>query len=375
MPATVINDQPIPAQPGQTLLEAASQAGIAIPTLCHDPRVTPAGACRMCVVEEVGGRNRLITACSTPTSEGMVVRTDTPRVLAARKLVIELLLTDHPNDCMICEANGNCRLQDYAYQLGVRAPLTRPGQFTEPVDDSSPVIAIDRNKCILCGRCVRACNEIQVHGVLNFGERGHKARIIADFDTMLGESTCVSCGECVSVCPVGALTEKGARSQGRPWELWSVPTICTYCGVGCSLELQVRDGAPSGFVASPFPMASQPPHGPQLGNRIVKVKTNPERGVNRGTLCVKGRFGFDFVHSPDRLTAPLIKRDGRFEESNWEDALSLVAERFTHIRDTHGGDALATLASAKCTNEENYLIQKFTRAVFHTNNMDHCARL
>jgi predicted molibdopterin-dependent oxidoreductase YjgC len=214
------------------------------------------------------------------------------------------------------------------------------------------MIERDLNKCILCGRCVRACNEVQVNEVIDMGFRGKRAKIITAWDLPYGESSCVFCGECVSVCPTGALIEAQAKFQGRPWQVEKVQTTCVYCGTGCQLDLNVVDG------------------------RVVKVTSDYRHGPpNDGCLCVKGRFGNDFIHHPDRLTRPLILENGRFREAEWDEALGLVAQRLGVIKEANGPDALAFLASARCTNEENYLLQKFTRAVIGTNHIDHCARL
>jgi len=214
------------------------------------------------------------------------------------------------------------------------------------------MIERDLNKCILCGRCVRGCNEVQVNEVIDIGYRGGRAKIVTAFDRDYGDSDCVFCGECVSLCPTGALTEKMAKFTGRTWELEKTRTTCTYCGTGCQLDLNVRHG------------------------RIVKVTSDFRHGApNFGSLCVKGRFAYDFIHHRDRLTRPLIKEDGEFREAEWDEALDLVTLGLTAVRSDHGPDAIGVLASARCTNEENYLLQKFARAVIGTNNIDHCARL
>jgi predicted molibdopterin-dependent oxidoreductase YjgC len=346
-----IDGKEITTSQGNTILMAAHRAGIEIPTLCYHPRLPASGACRVCVVE-VEGRPVLGASCAMPVADGMVVQTQSPRVLEARKLAIELLLASGDHNCLTCQANGSCALQERAYELGIET-LGFPVQSPEyPKDKSNKIIERDLNKCILCGRCVKACNDVQVNEVLDIGHRGGEAKIVTAFDLPYGESPCVFCGECVSLCPTGALTEAGAKFQGRPWDLQKVRTTCAYCGTGCQLDLNVHKG------------------------RVVKVTSDYHHGVpNFGSLCVKGRFAYDFIHHDDRLTAPLIREDGAFRKAEWDEALSLVAGQFSEIKAKYGPDAIAVLASARCTNEENYLLQKFTRGVLGTNNIDHCARL
>jgi predicted molibdopterin-dependent oxidoreductase YjgC len=346
-----IDGKEVTTAAGNTILMAARQAGIRIPTLCYHPKLPISGACRACVVE-VQGRPFLVASCAMPAADGMVVRTRTERVMRARRLVVQLLLAGGDHNCLTCQANGACELQDMAYELGVESldfPVDSPGY---PKDRSNAMIERDLNKCILCGRCVRACNEVQVNEVIEFGYRGGRAKIVTAWDLPYGESNCVFCGECVAVCPTGALTEAQAKFQGRPWGLEKVRTTCGYCGTGCQLDLNVVDG------------------------RVVKVTSDYRYGPpNYGSLCVKGRFGYDFIDHPERLTRPLIREDGAFREAGWDEALDLVAGRLGEIREASGPDAVAVLASARCTNEENYLLQKFTRGVLGTNNIDHCARL
>jgi len=345
-----INDAEVTFEPGQTILEAARETGIAIPTLCHFKDTTPTGACRVCVVEVAGART-LLPACATPAAPGMVVQTESERVVAARTTVIELLLAAGNHNCLICEANGACELQDLAYRYHLGPPaFGKPPGTNYYYEDTNSMIVRDNSKCIMCGRCVRACNERQVNLAIDIGYRGTETTIVALGDLPYIESECVFCGECVQACPTAALLDKQAMKQGRPWELTQVRSTCPYCGVGCQIDLHVREG------------------------RIVKV-TGADALPNEGRLCVKGRFGWQFVHHPDRLKTPLIKEQGVFREASWDEALKLVASRFQEIKEQEGPEKIGGWCSARVTNEENYLMQKFLRAVIGTNHVDHCARL
>jgi predicted molibdopterin-dependent oxidoreductase YjgC len=349
--SVVIDGREIEGEPGQTIYETAKSNDIYIPVLCYHPAAKSAGACRVCVVEVEGART-LSASCAQPITNGMVVNTKSERVINARRLAVELLLSSGNHNCLVCEKNGDCLLQDLAYQLGIDEPrfdIEPPGY---EIEDKNPMITRDMNRCIMCGRCVRACNEVQVNSVLDFQYRGAKSTVGPAFGNRYEDSDCVFCGECVSVCPVGALSEKAARFRGRSWEFEKVRTTCTYCGVGCQMYLNVKD------------------------NKVVKVTSDYDLGEpNWGSLCIKGRFGYDFIHNRERLEKPLIKKNGEFEEATWDEVLDFVADKLCGIKEKTGPDSIAVLASARCTNEENYLIQKFARATIGTNNVDHCARL
>jgi formate dehydrogenase major subunit len=280
----------------------------------------------------------------------MEVQTDTERVHGARKLVVELLLASGHHDCLVCEANGNCRLQDLAYRYGIRELKFPRSEERYPVEDENPFIVRDFSRCILCGRCVQACNEVVVNRAISLGYRGARSKIVTGGDMPYHESECVMCGQCVQVCPVGALTEKKATGLGRPWETEKIRTTCPYCGVGCQIHLHVRDG------------------------RIVKATGVEEAEPNHGRLCVKGRFGYDFIYSKERLTTPLIREGEGFREASWDEALDLVADRLKEIIAKHGPDSVAGVSCARSLNEDSYQMQKLFRAVFKTNNIDHCAR-
>ncbi|MBU4361742.1 formate dehydrogenase subunit alpha, partial [bacterium] len=360
-----INNKKIMVEAETTILNAAKQAGIKIPTLCTMPEIDHnPGSCRICVVE-VEGLPTLVASCVYPVREGLVIHTHSERVIKTRKTILELLLNRHPLDCMTCEKNGNCDLQDLAYELGIKE--SRFGRIDKELllDESNPFILRDLNKCILCRRCVEVCNEVQQSKAIGVGYRGTNTKIIAGLGDKLGHETkmtvdsvdnpdysqCVSCGQCVAVCPVGALIDKAAQGKGRVWEFEKVKTTCSYCGCGCNFDFNIKDG------------------------KVVKVTSNPESVVNGINLCVKGRFGYDYIHHKDRLTAPLIRKNGKLKKASWEEAYQLISSKFTQIKKESGNDSLAVLSSAKCTNEENYLLMKFGRAVLGTNNVDHCARL
>ena len=352
-----IDGKTIVAERGMTILQAARRGGIHIPTLCDHPALPVAGACRICLVE-VERSPKLLTACSTPAEAGMVVRTAAPRVLAARRAVVELILIRHPLDCFSCSSNGKCELQDVAYELGIKAsPFTEEGDTCRSyaIEDANPFYVRDMNKCILCGRCVRACDSLARCHAIDFQNRGIRTMVQPPVGRDLEHSDCTFCGQCVQLCPVGALSEKASAGKGRPWELRSVKTTCSYCGVGCELDIQVN--ARTG--------------------RIANVTTDYESptSLNDGRCCVKGRFAWQFVHSEDRLTRPLIREKGLFREAGWSEALDVVAARMKAIRDASGPDALGFFSSARCTNEENYLFQRLAREVMGTNNVDHCAHL
>lgn len=356
MPRITIDGKSIDAPEGMTVLYAAKMLDIPIPTLCHHPKLTPFGGCRLCLVE-IKGIPRPVTSCTTPVSEGMEVLTSTPLIEDLRRTVLELILSDHPNDCMVCEKAGDCTLQELAYFYGLRENRFEGERRRYTKRDGNPFIERDLEKCILCGRCVKVCDEVQGVGAIDFGYRGFNSKICTPFEKDLD---CEFCGQCVSVCPTGALTGKQWAFKGRQKDVKEVDTVCTFCGTGCNITLHVRR------------------------DEVIRV-TSKEDTWNEGWLCVKGRFGYKFINSPDRLTTPLIRIKGKdsseidpmsnFREATWEEALDLIASKLKEIKEKSGPDSIGGLSSARCTNEENFLFQKFMRAVIGTNNVDHCARL
>ncbi len=349
-----VNGRPILARAGQTVLEAARENGIHIPTLCYHEKLKPIGACRLCVVD-VAGTPTPVTSCTTPATEGMVVTTDSAMLENLRRETLKLLLLRHPMNCAACELNGNCQLQDLVHEYDITHQDLHTYEITPVEYDAgvwaTPLIKYHPQRCVLCGRCVQACIEITGAGAINFKGRGATTRIAPVEPTLNSQGECVSCGECMAICPVNALTEANAKPKGKPWETTRVKTVCGYCGCGCELELNVVHG------------------------QVVGVTPAGDNGVNNGALCAKGRFGYGFINHQDRLKEPMIKRDGYWEQSNWDEALDYIADKLLQIRDQHGPDAIAALSSARCTNEDNYLFQKLTRGVIGTNNIDHCARL
>jgi len=390
MVTLTIDGQKITIRKRSTVLDAIKRLDIPIPTLCHHPELTPFGGCRLCIVE-IKGSSRPITACTTFVRDDMEVITSSPQLEKLRKTTIELLLSDHPNDCMICERAGDCKLQELAYFYGIKENRFSGERRVYKNRDGNPFVERDMEKCILCGQCVRICDEIQGVGAIDFAYRGFRTKICPPYDKDLN---CEFCGQCVAVCPTGALTGKMWALKGRQ-ELNEVDTICPYCGCGCNLTLVVRR------------------------NEVIRVTSKTDT-INEGWLCLKGSFAYGFIHSPERLTKPLIRVTTKehsafsvqqanptlpsfdpsvsplakggteggwggdsklqtpnselFRETSWDEALDFIAKRLKEIKEKYGSDSIGGLSSARCTNEENYLFQKFMRAVIGTNNVDHCAR-
>ena len=376
-----INGKEIQAESGKTVLQVAKEHDVHIPTLCYHKDLNPTGNCRMCIVEVKGGRF-LQAACVTPVWEGMEIETSSEKVMKDRKLTLELMLANHPVDCLICDVSGECELQDLAYEYQAKVPDWGAKGTRYPVDsDPNPFIRVDMNKCILCRRCELACAEIQGRDVWGVAKRGFEEVIVAGAGVPMLEARCESCGQCVAYCPTGALSNKMNYGMGRAHQVKKVTTTCSYCGVGCQFDLLVKN------------------------NKVIGVSSNPDAPVNGMALCVKGRYGYDFIHHPDRLTKPKVRRyllEGKkksdirnsivdsqkskvelsnfgspwdWVETEWDKALDIIADKFTDTRTNFGADTMGFLTSAKCLNEENYLMNKLARQVIGTNNIDHCARL
>jgi formate dehydrogenase alpha subunit len=338
-----IDGRKLSADKGQTILEVALANDIYIPHLCYHADLKPVGVCRLCMVEIQG--KGMIISCRTVAEDGMVVITQSPEIDKVRRIAAELLIINNDPDCLADAVEYRSELHKVAAYLGIKPEqlqrLRSPDRKT-PVDTSNPFFDYDPNKCVLCGICVRTCDELQNINAIDFAFRGFDTKVSTFKNAPLAESCCESCGECLIRCPTQALQSKQSQDVSR-----EVRTTCAYCGVGCGIYLGVRD------------------------NKVVSARGDTDNPINKGSLCVKGRFGNDFINHPDRLTSPLIKKNGKFVEATWDEASELVAKRFAKYK----GDSFAVLSSAKCTNEENYIIQKFGRAVMNTNNIDHCARL
>ncbi len=348
-----IDDREVTALEGMTVLEAAKRSGVRIPHLCSDPRLAPTGSCRLCVVE-IEGERGLQTSCTRQVAPGMVVHANTENTHASRTATLEMLLSEHRVACTTCDMDGGCLLQDYAYEY--QASETALPNIALPHDlvnyaSGNEAIAYDPSKCVRCQLCVRFCEEIQMAEALTLRGRSGQVEVTTGFDVELNESTCELCGGCVNICPTGALYDRAAMGLGRANDLEKVRTTCGYCGVGCQIDLNVN----------------------RRLNRVVRVTSEPGCLPNDGNLCVKGKYAFDFIHSPERLTKPLIRENGELREASWEEAIQTAARGLAVARDTYGPEGIAFLSSARCTNEENYLMQKIARMAGKTNNVDQCA--
>jgi len=351
MPTITLNGKTVEARNGQTILDVARANGVYIPSLCFHPKVGQAAVCRVCAVE-VEKTNGPVMSCATPIRDGMVVHTETDALIQTRRMVVDLLLSNGEHDCVSCDIDGMCELQEVARRLGIEKPSEPWMETPASVDLSHPLIVRNPNRCIHCGRCVKGCNTTVINEVLDVAFRGHHLLVVSDLGVPLGESSCVACGECVQLCPAGALVESKARRQGDRWNLEKVRTTCPYCGVGCQVYLHVD----------------------RKNNRVIKVTGVEGAPPNDGMLCVKGRFAYDFPSSSRRLTRPLIKKNGKHEAVSWDEALDYTASRLRQIRAAHGPDSISAVSSSRDDNENCYATQKFMRAVLGTNNVDDCAR-
>ena len=344
-----IDGQQVSVPQGSTILIAIHKVGKEVPTLCYSKRMNPFGVCRMCLVEVKGGKPA--ASCHTPAREGDEYTTRSELLTRLRRNITELIVSDHPLECLDCTANGRCELQSLAAEVGLRTPRYKNARTHHPpMDNSHPFIKLEMDKCIGCARCVRACDEVQGSFILGMEGRGYDTRVIAGNDSGFEEANCVSCGQCVFECPVAAIEETQTRVTGLPDD--KITTTCSYCGVGCSLNVNMKDG------------------------EIINIDPDLEGSANLGHTCVKGRFAHQFGKSEDRLATPLIKNgDGNFREASWDEALDLVASKFGEVRDKYGPEGFAFISSSRCTNEENFITQKFTRTVMRTNSIDNCSRV
>ncbi|HEV2351447.1 MAG TPA: NADH-quinone oxidoreductase subunit NuoG [Terriglobia bacterium] len=345
-PTTVnltIDGKSISVSPGTLLIEAAKQSGIDIPSFCYYPGLALQGACRMCVVL-IEKMPKLQTACTTVVTNGMVVHTANEEVKNARKAMLEFLLTNHPLDCPVCDKGGECELQDMVFTYGAAETRFLETKHHEEEKKFSNLVYYDRPRCILCYRCIRVCDEGMDVNAYGIGFRGGHSEIIPNQGEKL---ECEECGMCIDICPVGALTSGPYRYKTRPWELTYTGTICNHCGDGCKTTLSIRN------------------------NEIMRANNRDHSGINGEFLCAKGRFGWDFVNNENRLTTPRIRRDGKQEESTWEEALGATVARLNDVITRQGADSVAVIGSNRTTNEENYLLSRFARTVLGTNNIDH----
>jgi formate dehydrogenase alpha subunit len=333
---------------GMTVLELARESGVEIPTLCHDDHFPATGACRICLVEnEQNGA--LLASCVTPIASGMIINTRSPRVIERRRTIVRLMLTSHPDSCLVCDKGNRCQLRQIASDLGIGLVELQRIPRMASIEEVNPFLERDLTKCILCAKCIRACQELVVDGAIDYFRRGF-ATVPATLNSVpLENSECTFCGTCVALCPTGALMEKD-RTYGGTIKA-ATETTCPFCGCGCSISIEVKD------------------------NQIVRVVPGKQDSVNQGALCVRGSYGCDFVNSPDRLIRPLVRKGDTFEEVSWEEALEKVATGLRRVEDKQGPDRLAILGSSRCTNEDNYVLQRFARAVLGTNNIDNSARL
>src|SRR6185312_4898555 len=350
-----VDGQKLTAPAGTLLIDACKSAGIEVPAFCYYPGLSLQAACRMCVVR-IEKMPKLQTACTTPVTEGMVVTTESPEIAQARKATLQLLLGNHPLDCPVCDAGGECELQDMTFKYGAADSFYAEPKNHRDEQKWSPVVYFDRPRCILCYRCVRMCGEGMDVFALGIQNRGSSSVIAPNVPAQLSPENipnldCEQCGMCIDACPVGALTSGAYRYKTRPWEMNHVSTVCTHCGDGCKTTLGVRSVSE--------------------GSEIIRGDNRDKSGINGDFLCNKGRYAFDFANNIERLTSPLIRKDGKLKPVSWEEALTYAGTNLRKLRDERGANSIGVIGSNRTTNEENYLLQKFARTVIGTNNIDH----
>jgi formate dehydrogenase (NADP+) alpha subunit len=353
----IVDDKPITVPEGTNIFQAALDNNVYIPGLCYHPKLSQFGGCRLCMVEVTETRTRHRFACAHPVSEGMIVKVNTPKVVQYRRSVMEYLLAHHELSCPTCDKAGECGLQDITHELNQAPSRFNAVRMNTPVIRDNPVLELNRNRCILCGRCVSVCREIEGVGAVDFQKRGIKTYIGTAFDKPLD---CSFCGGCLAVCPTGSWQDRSFAFRGRPWELKKTQTICPYCAVGCTIVLNTKS----------VPMRLE-----QGQETVRRVTSDDHLGINEGNLCIKGRFGHEFIHAEERIKTPLLRKNGELFPTTWEEALEYVSKGFQQIISEHGGMAIAGIGSEKATNEDNYLFQKFCRSLLGTNAIDNLANI
>lgn len=335
-----INGKQLSVPDGTLVIEAARMHGIDVPNFCYEPSLRPWGSCRMCMIEVHGKRGGIVEGCSTPLKEGMEVSTHSPACIRARQDMMRFFLIDHALDCPVCDKSGECKMQDYTYEYNVyNNPFRRPKR-AEETRTYSPLIAYKLDRCVICYQCVRVCEEIVGATAITMAQRGYDNEVVPAFGNSLFDTKCTHCGNCVAVCPVGALLDR--NYSDHEWKMDHTATTCHYCAVGCTIDARTISG------------------------ELKRMDGILYEGVNKGYLCVKGRWGYDYAQDPDRLKTPLIRRGDRFDPATWDEALGFIAMRLREYR----GDAFFAVGSPKATNEEAYLLQLFARVVMGTNNID-----
>ncbi|MCK5505590.1 MAG: molybdopterin-dependent oxidoreductase, partial [Thermodesulfovibrionia bacterium] len=348
MITVTINKKDVRLDKQVTVLQAAREAGIKIPTLCNHELLQPHGGCRLCVVE-VERMPKLQNSCTLLAADGMVIRTESEEISKVRRGILELLLINHPLDCPYCDKAGECELQDMVDKYGPTVGRYREEKRKVPESHKDHILARNMERCVVCTRCVRMCNSVQGASAIAVIGRGNRSRVEPFSPTSFN---CEYCGNCLTVCPVGAILSRLYIHSFRPWQVdKEVETVCSYCGVGCSLVVQIRDDSIKRVI-------------PRMGH-----------GLNKGLLCTRGRFGYEYINSDDRLTVPLVRKNGNLEKSTWSEALSIIADKLTKVKKESGGASIAGIASPRCSNEDNYIFQKFMRVACGTNNIDSVSRI